>query len=83
MSSCAKVVTQISGTAHGTKPAHVLLNAIGHLILNGQGNCTGACDSGGCTFGLTKLNGDIQVVNDADGQGVTITVTGDGQCFCG
>lgn len=88
MSDCAKALNGITGTAHGTvstpKDFGVLVaRAFAHLLLNGKQMCTGTCDSGACGFGITSVSGELQVVNDAGGNGVTVTVTGDGKCFCG
>ena len=87
MGSCAQALNGVKGTAHGTVQSHkdlgrLVVRAIGHLMLQGAQQCIGQCDSGACTFGLTSLSEDVEVVRDADGQGATVTVTGDGQCFC-
>jgi hypothetical protein len=81
MAGCAKKLTAVKGTAKGKNPVKVFYKAIAHLLLNGQQGCAGGtCDSGSCTFGLTSLSGDIEVVQS--GENVQITVTGDGSCFC-
>jgi hypothetical protein len=88
MASCAKPVDGVKGTAHGPagtikEIATLFGRAIAHLRLRGIEQCTGSCDSGNCTFGLTDLHADqTEIVPDADGQGATVTVTGDGTCFC-
>jgi hypothetical protein len=80
--ACAKKINQISGTAHGKDVVRVVIRAVGHLILQGMQQCAGPCDGGICRFGLTGLNEEIQIVEDVHGKGVTVTVTGDGECFC-
>ena len=85
--SCAKAVNGVSGTAHGSVTSHkdlvrLVVRAYGHLILQGAQQCIGPCDSGACGFGLTSVSEDVQIVKDAAGDGVTVTVTGDGECFC-
>ena len=87
MAGCAKAVTGVSGSAHGPVNSELdlgrlIIKAIGRLILAGQPACSGNCDSGTCTFGLTSLNGDINIMRDADGGGATVRVTGDGNCYC-
>lgn len=84
---CAKKLLAITGTAHGKDLGNVIIRAINHLMTNGAGKCVGPCGGAGgaagiCRFGLTKLNEEIQVAKDVSGKGVTVTVTGDGECFC-
>ena len=81
MAGCAKQIKGVKGIARGKNPAKVLVRAIAHLISNGNQDCAGGgCDSGSCTFGLTSISQDIEVVQS--GENVQITVTGDGSCFC-
>jgi hypothetical protein len=85
--ACEKAVNGVSGTAHGTVTSHkdfgrLVVRAIGHLLLQGAQQCIGPCDNGTCGFSLTSVNEDVQISKDAAGDGVTVTVTGDGKCAC-
>lgn len=84
---CARIVVGVKGTAKGNDPLKVYWRAVGDLIMEGSRGCAGPCGDkaqpGICKFGLTKLHEGYEKVNDADGKGVMITVTGDGECFCG
>jgi hypothetical protein len=81
--ACVKKGIVVNGTAHGGDIVKVIIRAVGHLLQQGAQTCVGPCDGGICSFGLTGINEEIQIVNDADGKGVRVTVTGTGDCFCG
>lgn len=88
MAGCARAVAGVNGTAHGSIENHraitrLVLRAVTHLIQQGTQQCIGGqCDSGACSFGVTSVSEDIQVALDPDGKSATITITGDGECFC-
>lgn len=89
MSGCAQGFVGLSGTAKGIVKNHkdmgrLVLRAIGQIMVQGTQKCIGGtCDSGGCSFGVTRLSDNVEVVQDVQGKGVTVTVTADGECFCG
>lgn len=83
MANCEGSVSQISGVATGSagKIGKVAARAFAHFITTGMNECAGrACSSGACTFGATSVT-DVSVMDNGGGK-VTVTVTGDGRCFC-
>lgn len=83
MATCAKGPFPVTGTAHGKISKVVLATAYAHMQIAGRKECTGSCASGVCKFGMTNYNVDAnQEIPDADGNGVTWNVYGEGHCFC-
>ena len=89
MSTCQKGAFRVGGENHqdGRGIDSILLafaGACANLLNYGRTTCVGSCDSGICKFGLTRVDArGIRIIPDADGNGVTVTISAEGECFCG
>jgi hypothetical protein len=85
MGKCSGKVNTF-GRAHANKPEVAYHRAFKHLYSNGDQECTqNTCDSGRCVFTLSGAQVEalhITYTPDADGNGTTCNITGQGSCHC-